>query len=184
MLTTLEGYHLRASVLGHSWFTRHLERKGAGRDPAALFGVVEGAYVTVLDQLARSDFQLGTELRCFAGAAARLTSAGRDPVTSDEVVRIVRYGFGEPVGVADIEARRAVPVRRAVVGTAVRRLRLSLHDVDNLLRRAENLAAQWGFAATSYHPGLITVAYLRVVEARWSARQSRRSRHTELGQVL
>ncbi|MFY1700070.1 MULTISPECIES: hypothetical protein [unclassified Solwaraspora] len=182
MLTTLEGYHLRASVLGHSWLTAQLERRGAGTDPTALFGVVEGAFVTVIDQLTRSGFQ-PTELRFFADAAARLTAGGREPVTADEVDRIVRYEFGEAVDVRDIEARRAVPVRRAVVGTAVRRLKFTLHDVDNLLRRAENLAAQWGFATTGYHPGLITTGYLLVVETRWS-RKRLRHRHTQLGQVL
>ncbi|MFY1631846.1 hypothetical protein ACN27F_00970 [Solwaraspora sp. WMMB335] len=181
LLSTLEGYHLRASVLGHRWLTRHLERRGGGLDPVASFGVVEGAFVTVCEQLARSDFRL-TELRCFADAAARLTVAGREPVTVDEVTRIVQYEFGEPVTVADVETNKAVPVRRAVVGTAVRRLRFTLHDVDNLLRRAESLAAQWGFAATTYHPGPLTAGYLKVVEPRWSSHQSRR-RH-QLGQAL
>lgn len=182
MLTTLEGHHLRAAVLGHSWLTRRLERRGAGLDPMASYGVVEGAFVTVLDQLARSDFSL-TELRCFAAAAARLTAAGREPVTADEVDRIVRYEFGEAVTVTDIESRRAVPVRRAVVGTAVRRLKFTLHDVDNLLRRAETLAHQWGFGATSYHPGPLTACYLLAVETRWSKRELRH-RHNQLGQVL
>ncbi|MFY1650209.1 hypothetical protein ACN27J_04855 [Solwaraspora sp. WMMB762] len=183
MLTTLEGHHLRACVLGQFWLIRQLERRGAGLDPIALFGVVEGTFVTVVDQLGRSGFPL-TELRCFADTAVRLTAAGREPVSADEVIRIVGYQFGEHVDVADIEARRAVPVRRAVIGTAVRRLRLTLHDVDNLLRRGESLASQWGFAATTYHPGPLTACYLRVAEARWASRQSRRSRHTQLGRVL
>lgn len=183
LLTTLEGHYLRAGLLGCRRLTRQLERKGARRDSMALFGVVEAAFVMVLGHLSRYDFR-PTDLPSFAAQAARLTSTGREPVTADEVARLVRHELGQPVSIADIEGYRDVPVRRAVIGTAVRHLRFTLHDLDNLLRKAELLAAQWGFAATPYHPGPMTGVYGMVAGVRWSGWQARRSRHERIGSVL
>ncbi|SDY68504.1 hypothetical protein SAMN05444365_103116 [Micromonospora pattaloongensis] len=175
MLTTLEGHYLRSIVLDHYRVRRYLQSEGAAWDTMPFFGLVEAAFNTAVGQLGRT--RLGPDqLERFADRAAA-SSRRFYSVTPDEASRVLRYELGEEVAVADLGGRLELAARVAVIATTVPHLRLTLHDLDNMLRKAELLAQQWGFDATPYYPGTLARLVLMLADARWTTARLRRGRH-------
>ncbi|MEV1286900.1 hypothetical protein [Micromonospora sp. NPDC049679] len=177
MLTTLEGHYLRSMVLESRRLQRHLEAEGAARDAMSYFGLVEAAFGAAVAQLGRGRFG-PDQLQRFAEDAAAW-SRRLYAVTADEVSRSIRYEFGDQVAVNDIGGRLELAAKTAVIATNVRRRRLGLNDLDNLIRNAELLAEEWGFDATPYRPEPLARLGLVLAQARWSVSQLRRGRQDE-----
>jgi len=154
---------------------RQLETRGADPETNRFYGLLEAAFGTAVAQLGRGRLD-ADELRRLAERAANEARQSY-PVTVDDVARTIRRELGDPVSVGDIGGQLEIAVKCAVVVAAARRLRLTAAAIESLVRRAELLAAEWGFDATPYRPGPLVRLGLRFAELTWSAVRMRRGRH-------
>ncbi|GLI02129.1 hypothetical protein Pa4123_74070 [Phytohabitans aurantiacus] len=165
-------------LLGDRKLLRQL-RAPACAEPKALAAVLYGLFSAVLGRLCQGRFG-PAEIRAFAEQAAGLPLV-LEKVTAEQIVQVIELeveGPGE-----SIDPRALTAAYYAVILAAARELRFMPGDVEDLVVRAERLAAQGGYEPAPYSPGVLMRLRFDRAELRrygwarrdeWAADRSRR----------